>query len=149
MLNHSNPNTQTKKLISKPGDESRPTVLTNRRRLVDWSNSPRVLLAGSVASLVFFALTSPKLLPPPMLIAGFIALGLFLYCVIKLIMIAMGLQTRQPAMYLRLTLLVGTVLPVILLVMQSVGQLTIRDIVTIGCLFGVGVFYVSRVRRSR
>jgi len=36
-------------------------------------------------------------------------------------------------------------LPTLLLAMQSVGQLTIRDIVTLFVFFGITYFYMSRM----
>ncbi len=107
------------------------------------------LLVGVVASLAFFGLTSPKSLPPPMLIVGFVVLGTLLYCVLRLLLLVTGLHTKLPAAYQRGLLLAGTILPVILLVMQSIGQLTMRDVLTLVGLFCIGVFYVGRVRRAQ
>jgi hypothetical protein len=43
--------------------------------------------------------------------------------------------------------LIGAALPTLLLVLQSLGQLTIRDFMTIVALFGITYFYLSRVTR--
>jgi len=39
----------------------------------------------------------------------------------------------------------GAVLPILLLVLQSVGQLTLRDALTLFALFGISYFYMSKV----
>ena len=39
-------------------------------------------------------------------------------------------------------------LPTLLLAMQSVGQLAVRDVVTVFILFGVVYFYMSRLTRA-
>ncbi|HEU4914093.1 MAG TPA: hypothetical protein VFT16_01640 [Candidatus Saccharimonadales bacterium] len=38
--------------------------------------------------------------------------------------------------------------PIILLVLQSIGQLTVKDVLTIAVLLGVSYFYVSRSTAS-
>jgi hypothetical protein len=40
---------------------------------------------------------------------------------------------------------VGAVLPILLLVLQSVGQLTLRDACMLFALFGLTYFYMSKV----
>jgi hypothetical protein len=107
--------------------------------------SRTVVLAGVVgAGLLFFATTTPKSVPSVWLVAGFVVVGAMLYAVLRLILIHTGLEKRLPAPYRRGIYLCGALLPVLLLMMQSIGQLTIRDILTLGGLFLLGAFYVAR-----
>jgi hypothetical protein len=106
------------------------------------------LLAGAVLSFLFFILTDPKSISSPVLIFGFVMLGLSLYCILRLILLMTGLQTRLPKAYRRGLLLSGTLLPVLLLMLQSIGQLTLRDILTLGGLFAIGIFYIGHVGRT-
>jgi hypothetical protein len=39
----------------------------------------------------------------------------------------------------------GTALPMLILVLQALGQLTIRDLLTIVALFAIAHFYLSRI----
>lgn len=39
----------------------------------------------------------------------------------------------------------AAVLPILLLILQSVGQLTMRDALTLFALFGIAYFYISKV----
>jgi hypothetical protein len=38
----------------------------------------------------------------------------------------------------------GAGIPLVLLILQSIGQLTLRDVLTIAALFSLAYFYVSR-----
>ena len=43
----------------------------------------------------------------------------------------------------------GAILPILLLVLQSIGQLTLRDALTLLALFGITYFYMSKVNAVR
>lgn len=103
------------------------------------------LLAGLLLGLVFFALTDPRRMPPAVLMVGFAIILAVLYCGLRLIGRTTGLQERlRPGQYQGL-LFVGTVLPVLLLGLQSLGQLTPRDVVALVLVFAIGYFYISRL----
>jgi len=102
-------------------------------------------LVGAVAiSILFFCLVSPTAIPLVMLIAGFVMLGVLLYGIVKLVLVASGLQTRLRPMQRRGVVLLAICLPLLLIMLQSIGQLTIRDTLTLGGLLVVGVFYILR-----
>jgi hypothetical protein len=104
--------------------------------------------AAIAASLLFFTLVSPTAVPLVMLIVGFIMLGILLYGVLKLIIVASGLQTRLRPIQRRAIVLLGVCFPLIIIMLQSIGQLTIRDTLTLGGLFMVGAFYIFWLGRG-
>lgn len=109
-------------------------------------NRPSRLLGLVVVGLLFFMLTSPRAIPSVMLITGFVVLAAILYCCSKLLLILTGLNRKMTMVTAKGVVLVCVLLPVLLIVLQSIGQLTVRDILTLGGLVLVGIFYVSRVR---
>jgi hypothetical protein len=125
-----------------PSEETTPVI---KREI----SKPVVLMGVVAGCLVFFTLTSPKAVPSVMLFAGFIVLATLLASIIKLFLIITGLERRLPVVYRRGILIGGTALPVLLLMLQSIGQLTIRDVLTLGILFLLSVFYASRIGRIR
>lgn len=110
-----------------------------------WAARPPVLVAGILAGGLFFCVTNPRGISSPALIAGFVALWVVLYCVCRLTLVATGLYGALTPVYRRGIMMAGTVLPVLLFMLQSIGQLTIRDVLTIGGLYALGLFYVGRV----
>jgi hypothetical protein len=103
------------------------------------------LLLFIVVGLGFFALTNPKNLPPAVLIFGFVILLGIMYSLASLIARAAGLKERVSKGQYNGILTGATVLPVALLALQSLGQLTIRDIVTLGVLSVAAYLYISRM----
>lgn len=108
---------------------------------------PELALLGCsvVAGLVFFALTNPSTLPPAALMLGFLVLFGVTFSVVMLIMRLLGLKERLPRHYSRGVAVGIAALPVLLLAMQSLGQLTLRDTITLGVLYVTGYFYLSRM----
>jgi hypothetical protein len=104
-----------------------------------------ILAATILFGLVFFSLTDPKTLPPALLIVGFIILMVGIYCVLRLLAKALGLRGRLKSFQYHSLLIGGTLLPVMLLALQSIGQLMPRDILTLVILFAAGYFYLSRM----
>ena len=99
-------------------------------------------------SFLFFCFTDPRNVPNVVLIAGFIILAAFIYgCLSSLIYITSTRAKLKPQTR-RILLVSGTMLPVLLLVLQSIGQLTVRDVLTMSGLFVIGMFYVTRIRSS-
>ena len=74
----------------------------------------------------------------------FVLLFVLLGSVIALALRYRGMPFRRA---LRLGIVLATV-PVLLLVLQSIGQLTVKDILTILILFVVSYFYIARVSAS-
>lgn len=98
-----------------------------------------------IAGLVFFSVTSPNTMPPAGLIFGFAIILGTIYASLKVILRVTGLQPKLQAGQYTGLLFGGTVLPVLLLALQSLGQLTVRDVVALILLFAVGYFYMSRM----
>lgn len=106
------------------------------------------LSALAVICILFFILVPPTAVPLVMLVIGFVMLGLLMYALIKLILVLTGLQVRLRPLQRRSVMLLGVCLPLVLLMLQSLGQLTLRDALTLGGLFVIGVFYVLRLGSS-
>lgn len=104
-----------------------------------------VLAATILGGLIFFSVVSPQNSPPMMLVVGFLFLLVAIYCIVRLAARALHLSTRlKPVPYHGL--LIGvSLLPITLLALQSIGQLTPRDVITLAILFVAGYFYVSRM----
>lgn len=100
----------------------------------------RITSVGSIILLVFLLATDPQRLPSVLLIVPFILLFIIIACGVALIPGLRGLPSS------RMVKVGGTVaaVPVLLLVLQSLGQLTVRDVLAVVVLFGVAYFYMSR-----
>ena len=97
------------------------------------------------ALLLFMILFEPTKLPVVVLIVPFILLFSALYTLWNLVnMLRMRFftkQTWQPSRRLGLSLCLSTVL---LLVLQSLGQLTFRDVITVLAIVVLGYVYMAR-----
>ncbi len=102
------------------------------------------LLAGSI----FFAFTSPSSLSSPILVAGFLCVFLAAYFALRLLLCIMGFTQRLTPFVRSLTAWGGAGIVTVFLAMQSIGQLTKRDAITMLILFAVGCFYAIRMRRQ-
>lgn len=102
-----------------------------------------VVLAATLS--LFFALSHPDQLPAIGLIIPFILLAILFYnvwvCVGTLRLHYAGLRNGSLHKRLGLFLSIGSVL---LIVLQSLGQLTIRDVITVSVLFVLGYAYFTR-----
>lgn len=109
---------------------------------------PEVIILSFLfaVGLAFFMLTDPRRIPPVVLILGFVLLAAMIYSFMRLVFTILGLKSRMSGKYYAGLLAASTALPVMLLMMQSIGQLTIRDVLTLLILFVVGGFYLSRFR---
>ncbi|HET8670804.1 MAG TPA: hypothetical protein VFM05_09325, partial [Candidatus Saccharimonadales bacterium] len=70
----------------------------------------------------------------------FLLLFLFLLSLASFLLQKRRMSTRRS---IKIGMLCATV-PVTLLILQSIGQLTLKDVLTIGALFIVSYFYMSR-----
>jgi hypothetical protein len=103
--------------------------------------SIKVAATCSIILLLILLSTDPQKLPSVTLILPFILLFIALTSVMSFIMGVYGMSRR-----IRLKIcFVGASTPVLLLVLQSLGQLTMRDTLVIFALFGVTYFYMSRL----
>jgi hypothetical protein len=86
--------------------------------------------------------TQPARLPSVALIVPF----LLMFAILAL-SIALFLAWRHGGMQTKALRsgTIGAVLPILLLVLQSLGQLTLRDALTLFALFGLAYFYMSKV----
>jgi hypothetical protein len=116
-------------------------MLDKLKQLPELAALPLLIIVG----LLFFASTNPANLPPAALMVGFLFLAGVMYCLVRLVTRLSGLQDRLSKGKYNALLVTMTALPVILVAMQSIGQLTVRDAVTIGVLFLVFGFYISRM----
>jgi len=94
-----------------------------------------------VTALLLFMTTDPDRVPSFILPVPFVLLFVSL-----LLFLAWGLQ-KYVGMTFRRSIKVGVLcaaIPTILLVLQSIGQLTIKDVLTIAILFLVSYFYIAR-----
>jgi hypothetical protein len=103
------------------------------------------LLLLTLLGLLFFMLTNPSKLPPVALMIGFAILAGIVYSLLRLLGQVAGLHERLSEGRYRLLLGAGTALPVLLLALQSLGQLTIRDAITLVILFAAGFLYIGRM----
>lgn len=109
------------------------SILTHKKSL---------LVIGLVAiDSLFFGFTSPARVPAPLLIVGFLLVVATLYAGLRLVLSIAGVYSpwfrrqQRPVAYL-------TGLLAVTLALQSIGQLTLRDVVVLIVLSGVlGLYY--------
>jgi len=100
------------------------------------------IIGGSIlALLVIFSSTRPDKMPSLMLIIPFLLMFLALWLILSVV-IAL-ISSRSPRKIARSAAFIAG-LPILLLVLQSIGQLTLRDVMIIIALFAVSYFYVAR-----
>ncbi|HEY5667677.1 MAG TPA: hypothetical protein VIR03_00770 [Candidatus Saccharimonadales bacterium] len=90
--------------------------------------------------LVLFSTTDPNKVPSFVLPVPFVLLF------ISLLVAAMWLLQKH-GMGMSRSVRVGTLcasIPIVILVLQSIGQLTVKDVLTIVVLFAVSYFYIAR-----
>jgi len=104
-----------------------------------------VLVTAVVAATLFFSAMNPRNSAPIVLVAAFILLLVISYCGVRLTARVLKLDRRlRPVPYNGLVVSLS-LLPVMLLALQSIGQLTPRDVITLIILFLAGYFYVTRL----
>ncbi|OGL29625.1 hypothetical protein A3D14_01275 [Candidatus Saccharibacteria bacterium RIFCSPHIGHO2_02_FULL_47_12] len=97
--------------------------------------------------LIFLMSTDPTKLSLPLLLIPFIWIGLCLYVLIKQVLGHISGRFRRISKK-RKTSIAFTLaaVPVCMLLLRSIGQLTIRDVLILAGLIAIGTFYVGRVR---
>jgi hypothetical protein len=104
----------------------------------------RAGIISGIAGLIFLSLvlfTNPTTLPSLILVVPFVLVFIIIWCMSFALMRKYNF-TRLRAV--RLSLIFAG-LPVSLMLLQSIGQLTPRDIITIMIFFAVAYFYLSRI----
>lgn len=105
-----------------------------------------LIISGICLTVVItlFMSTDPSRVPSFVLIIPFLLLfvSLFLFGTAML-----QWQGMAKARSMRLSALFAGI-PILLLVLQSIGQLTVRDVLTIAVLLFVSYFYVTRATAS-
>lgn len=87
---------------------------------------------------VFLSLTDPAKLPLPLLVVPFLLLFVIFFVTIRLAVKRLNRRKRL------LVAAAGASLPVLLLVFQSIHQLTVKDVLIVLVLISVTMFYLSR-----
>lgn len=91
--------------------------------------------------LIFVLVTSPNSIALPLLVIPFFGLYLAIYILVKLLMTRKGRDSRLKAVISGLL----ASFPVLLIIFQSIHQLTIKDVLIIFALVGTAAFYLARV----
>jgi hypothetical protein len=107
------------------------------------SRSGKVIIGSMIVLLLLMLSTQPTRLPPVMLAVPFILIGTVMVLVFHA---AFRWQGMNRAKSIRLSL-IGTSLPMLVLILQALGQLTLRDLGTIVAIFGIAYFYLSRISK--
>lgn len=105
-----------------------------------------MVIAGSclfVLVILFFG-TDPNKVPSFVLVLPFLLLFTILLYLIAFLLEKRGFSNRKS---LRIAVLCAGV-PIVLLVLQSIGQLTLRDVLVLSALFILSYFYMSRSTAS-
>lgn len=113
-------------------------------RILKYMKYPRStigLTTSAVVLLILVLTTDPTRLPSITLIVPFILLAIILWSSSFLILRSVGLSRARS---IRLGLVIAG-LPVGLLILQSIGQLTLRDVIVIFTFFGIAYFYIARL----
>jgi hypothetical protein len=107
------------------------------------------LISTYVLAILFLTLTNPKRLPSVVLVVSFMLIFLALYYSVMAILdlsrdrdrqTIVGLQVLRP----RIVACLIAGFPILLLVLQSIGQLTARDVITAGAILVIAYFYVAK-----
>jgi NADH:ubiquinone oxidoreductase subunit 3 (subunit A) len=101
------------------------------------------LITITALALLLFG-TNPRNISSAALIAPFVLIFIVLFLTASYFLRLKGLTKR--ASWIIATFI--ALLPTLLLVLQSIGQLTIRDVATIIALFAIAYFYAIRVDSS-
>lgn len=104
----------------------------------------KTVIVSSIILLLFLLTTNPQNLPSALLVLPFICIFIIVALGVR-VLLAGRLSPKQGR--LKVAAVVACV-PVSLLVLQSLGQLTPRDALAIISLFTIAYFYMSRVGKQ-
>lgn len=106
---------------------------------------PLHILGGCcLALLLLFFFFDPNKIPSFVLILPFILIFAILFIGISVIFEKRGVGPKKRV---KIAALCAS-LPILVLVLQSIGQLTARDVLTMALLFVLSYFYISRATAS-
>jgi hypothetical protein len=97
----------------------------------------------AVLLILFFSI-DPNKVPSFILVFPFILLFVILLSAISLLLRHFHIEGKKN---IKIAALCAS-LPILLLVLQSIGQLTVRDVLTVALLFMLSFFYISRTTVS-
>jgi hypothetical protein len=103
-----------------------------------------IISGCGLALLILFFGVDPNRVPSFMLVIPFILLFTLLFLGISLILDKRGMPSKKSMKVAGLC----ASLPILLLVLQSIGQLTVRDVLTVLLLFALSYFYISHATAS-
>ncbi|HET7302310.1 MAG TPA: hypothetical protein VFI74_03205 [Candidatus Saccharimonadales bacterium] len=106
-----------------------------------YPRSTMSLIISATLLLMLTLTTDPTKLPSVLLIVPFVLLATMLWSSAFLILRSVGVTRARS---IRLGLVIAG-LPAGLLILQSIGQLTIRDVIVIFTFFGIAYFYIARL----
>lgn len=101
----------------------------------------KIAAASSTILLFFLFTTDPRSIPSVLLVVPFVLLFIVIASAIPLVF---GMQQLAKVKMTKVGVTVATV-SVLLLGLQSLGQLTARDVLAVTVLFGIAYFYASRM----
>ncbi len=130
---------------SQSADNNPKTVVYRRHML-----SVAVVLGLAVA---FFSLTNPTKMPAALFIMAFVLLFVVIYGLVTVLVYVAGvvlgtLGQERLRPRVRIIKLTSAAIITVLLGLSSIGQLTVKDILTLGIFFGLLYFYVTRLARQ-
>lgn len=108
----------------------------------------RLAILGGVSAgllVILFLSTDPQRVPSLLLIVPFVLFAILLFSIIRLVLYLFGLSSVRS----RQIAVIGSIIPMLLLGLQSIGQLTVRDAGTIALLTGLSYFYISRLTNRK
>lgn len=111
------------------------------------NRSSRFLLLTIVLDVVFFSTTNPAKVAPLWLIAGFLLLVVTLYWFFRGLTLVLGVYIKSMQKQRAQLTGVLTITTTILLGLQSMGQLSVRDFLVLLPLVLLGYFYLRYNRR--
>lgn len=102
-----------------------------------------IILAIWISLPVFLLITNPETLPLPLLLVPFLLLAISLY---KTAELGYGVMFKRLSKYrIRVLAAISAALPTLVIILASIGQLTIRDLAIIGGLLAFLTFYLRRI----
>jgi hypothetical protein len=107
------------------------------------------LITVLVLDVLFFSTTDPSKVAAPWLIVGYILAVMTLYWLIRAFIAFVGLYIRAVRIQKRRLTKVLTIVGAVTLAMQSVGQLSFRDLAVLMPLALIAYFYFSYGRGKR
>jgi len=107
----------------------------------------RSLIIAGLCIVILLALLfgiDPTTTPSFVLVIPFLLIFIFILCVVSYLLERRGVVRNKS---IQIAVLSAGI-PLVLLVLQSIGQLTVRDVLTLTVLFVLSYFYISKAAAS-